>query len=481
MLDLGTYGVVSQSFEYLVGLADDGFVGPTGLASSWSPNADGTAWTFNLRPNVSWHDGTRLTARDVVATVDRMVVAGIAGLSGVVSEGAATRVDDLTVTINLDRANGNFPVLMSIFNAQSLITPADYRDGTTLDERPAGTGPWRLVDHDIGSFTTVFEANEEYWGGRPSLDEITLVGFESNEQRVAAFESGSIDVIQSFTAIDGSGLLNDEDVTVLAPTSTNHRQVWFNTQLPTGGPLTDVRVRQAIAYCVDRQQVVDEVYQGRGVIANDHAIHPSLPFFDAGATPQRVQDIALARQLLSDAELDGVEVSIEVGDVVYSEALALVLQENCAAAGIRLNVGVTNNADFYASHWCPGASWGDDPASSRSSIPCGSSAEIGIVDWGHRAVPDIFLDRGLTTDADWNSANFASSAFDDSFADYSTAIDVAGQQRAVGDMQRILRDETPVLIPAFFDYLAGHRASLQGVQTTALGHIKLERAQWVES
>ena len=121
MLDLGTYCVLSQSFEYLVGLGPDGNVAASALATSWTPNADGTQWTFNLREGVTWQDGSPFTSADVAATIDRMVVAG-AGLAGIVSEGS--RPDDYTAVVNLDKANGNLPILVSIFNPQSLVTPA---------------------------------------------------------------------------------------------------------------------------------------------------------------------------------------------------------------------------------------------------------------------------------------------------------------------------------------------------------------------
>ena len=81
----------------------------------------------------------RSPSADVAATVDRMVVAG-AGVAGVLSEGAVETPDDLTAVFNLDKPNGNLPVLISIYNPQSLITPADYSDGTTHDARPGGTG-----------------------------------------------------------------------------------------------------------------------------------------------------------------------------------------------------------------------------------------------------------------------------------------------------------------------------------------------------
>ena len=308
MLDLGTYGVLSQPFEYLVGLGADGNIAPTGLATSWSPNADGTAWTFNLREGVQWHDGSPLTSADTAASIDRLIDAGILG--DIATAGNIDTPDDLTMVVNLDKANGNLPVLVSIFQAQSLVTPADYSSGTVLDERPAGTGPWILDSFDVNTFTAVFTANENYWGGRPILDTITLVGFESEGGRVAAMQARELDLIQSFGVVDGSSLLSDDAFTVLSPPSANHRQLWFNTALPSGGPFTDSRVRRAIAYCLDREQMVNTLFDGRAIIGNDHPIHPTLPFFDSGAVPQRTRDIDMAKALLAEAGAEGLTLSL---------------------------------------------------------------------------------------------------------------------------------------------------------------------------
>ncbi len=475
MLDLGTYSVLSQSFEYLVGLAEDGNIGPTGLAESWEPNEDGTVWTFNLRDGITWHDGTPFTSADVAATIDRMVEVG-AGLAGVVSEGAVETPDDLTAVVNLDSANGNLPVLISIYNPQSLITPVDYSSGTTLDAVQAGTGPWIYESHDPTTFTTVFTANENYWGGRPILDKISLRGFQSEGARVSAMQAREIDMIQQFGVIDGTSLLNDAAFTVLKPPSANHRQLWFNTQLPDGGPFTDARVRRAIGFCLDRQQMVDTLFDGFAIVGNDHPVHPTLPFFDPDATPQRERDLDMARALLAEAGAEGLTATIQVGDILASPDMGAIVEQNCAEAGITLSVNVTANSDFYGEYWCAGAPWGAQPDTGGPGLPCGASAEIGIVDYGHRPTPDVYFGRALETDGDWNSSNYASSEFDRLFAEYQAAIDVDGQRAAVGQIQQLLHEDAPALYPFFFDYLSGHDESVSGVQVTALGHMKLEKA-----
>ena len=143
MQDLGSYGLVAQCFEFLVTLGENGDIAP-GLAESLEPNDDGSVWTFNLRQGVKWQDGTDFTSADVAATMDRLVAAGNSGLKGVIEEGAVDTSDPNVAVFTLAGPNGNFPYLVSVFNAQSVITPVDYESGTTLDGTPNGTGPWKL-------------------------------------------------------------------------------------------------------------------------------------------------------------------------------------------------------------------------------------------------------------------------------------------------------------------------------------------------
>ncbi len=466
MLDLGTYSVLSQSFEYLVGLADDGNIGPTALSTGWSPNEDGSVWTFDIRPGVMWQDGSEFTSADVAATFDRLAIAG-AGVAGVIDEGSVDASDPTKAVVSLISPNGNFPVLVSIFNPQSLITPADYTDGTRLDERSAGTGAWVLDSHDPTTFTTRFTPNPNWWGGSVNLDAVEMRGFESIGTAVAALQGNEVDMVQQFNVIDGRSLLTDDNFVVLKPPAANHRQLWFNTQ---EGQYTDPQVRQALAFTINRQQMVDSLFEGQGVVANDHPVYPTLPFFEEGVVEQRAPDIERARQLLADAGVpDGVSGPLQVGNLQEIPDMAAIVQQNAAEAGFNFNVSVTDNSDFYGAHWCPGG--GDDP-----TRPCGPSAEIGIVDYGHRPTPDIYFGRALATGGDWNSSNYASDDFDAAFNSYQSSVDVEGQTAAVSDIQRILHEDTPAIYAFYFDYLSAHKNNVAGVEVTALGHMLFQNA-----
>ncbi|MEM9035847.1 MAG: ABC transporter substrate-binding protein [Actinomycetota bacterium] len=464
MLDLGTYNVISQSFEYLVGLGSDGNIDATALATSWEPNEDGSQWSFTLREGVMWQDGTPLTSADVAATMDRLAAANNAALGGVIGEGSVDASDPAVAVFTLLEPNGNFPVLVSIFNPQSVITPADYSSGTTLDERPAGTGAWILSDFNAAEFVARFERNPNWWGGETPLDAIELRGFSDIGTAVTAMQSRQIDVIQNFSVIGGEGLLDDANFTVLTPPSSNHRQVWFHV---SNGQFTDKLVRQAMAWTFDRQQMVDVLFSGRAEIANDHPVLSSLPFFDAEAVPQRSRDIDQARALLAEAGVEGLSATLQCGDLGEVPDLAGIIQQNAAEAGFDLQVNVQSNSTFYGDSWCPGGT---------DEQPCADADEFGIVDYGHRPIPDVFFSSALASGGVWNSSNFANSDFDTQLTNYRAAIDVDGQKTAISEIQKILWDEVPASYPYFFNFLAGHDASVSGVQATSLGHVVLSGA-----
>jgi peptide/nickel transport system substrate-binding protein len=461
MQDLGTYNVLAQSFEALVGVGPDGNIGNTGLAESWEPNEVGDVWTFRLRDGARWSDGSPVTSADVAATMDRLVVKNNAGLGGVIDVGAVDASDPQVAVFSLVEPNGNFPVLVSIFNAQALITPVDYSDGTTLSERPEGSGPWLLDSFDASTFASRFVRNPNYWGPQPSIETVELRGFADLSTAITAMQSRDIDVIQQFTVLAGGSLLDDPDFTVLTPPASTHREVWFNTQQ---SQFSDQRLREAIAWAVDREFMVETLFQGRAEVGNDHPVLSSLPFFDPDAVPQRTRDLERARQLLVDAGVDGVQTGLATGDILEIPQLGAIIQQNLAEVGIEVSVNTQSNSTFYGDAWCPG------PNESDPTLPCDNSAAFGIVDYGHRPTPDLFFSSALASGGVWNSSNWVNEEFDQRLSDYRRSVDVDGQRAAVGEMQRILWEEVPIVMPYFYNYLSGHDNSVSGVQSTALGH-----------
>ena len=462
MQDLGGYGVVAQCFEFLATLSADGTDIAPGLAESWEPNADGSVWTFKLRQGVKWQDGSDFTADDVVATMGRLVAAGNSGLKGVIDDKSTVATDPTTVTFNLLSPNGNFPYLVSVFNAQTVITPKDYATGTTLDAMPNGTGAWKLETFDTATGAT-YSRNEAWWGGQTPLDTLEFVFFDETGPMVTAYQGGQVDCIVQFDVLSGEALLDDANTNVIATQAALHRQIWMRVD---EGQFAKKEVRQALALSLDREAMIQQLFSGRADIGNDHVIAPIYPYFDP-SVPQRKRDIEQAKSLLGGQTINA---TLHAGQLLEIPDLAVLIQSNAREAGFNLEVAVESLDTFYGAQWCPA-----EPA----SPPCSGAAELGIVDYGHRATPDVYLNAALKTEGIWNSSQYASSEFDAAFAEFQAAIGVEAQKAACTKIETILNEDVPISLPYFYNYLAGSSKKYQGIYSSALGQMFFSSASQV--
>jgi peptide/nickel transport system substrate-binding protein len=467
MQDLGSYGVTAASFEFLCTADPSGSLVNIvpGLATKWTPDATGKVWKFDLRQGVKWQDGSDFSSADVVATMERLVKAGNSGLKGVLPPGGAVATDPNTVTFNLTNPNGNFPYLVSVFNAQTLITPANYATGTTADKQPNGTGAWKLVNYNAATGAS-FARNDAWWGGKTPLDTVEWIFFDATGPMVTAYQGGQVDAIIQFDVLSGKALLDDPNFTSLALQAALHRQIWMRTDK---GQFTDKRVRQALALSFNRPELIQQLFQGKADLGNDHPIAPIYPYFDP-SVPQRAQDIAKAKQLLSDAGASNLTATLHCGQILEIPDLATLLKSQAAQAGITLNVAVESLDTFYGAQWCPAKP--EDP-------PCSGAAELGIVDYGHRATPDVYLNSALSTKGVWNSSQYSSKEFDAAFTAFQSSVGVDAQKAAAGKIEAILVEDTAISVPYFYNYLTGYSKKFTGVYSSGLGQVFFSTAAQV--
>ena len=462
MQDLGTYGVVAQCFEFLCTLGDEGAIAP-GLAESWESNEDGSVWTFHLRQGVKWHDGTDFTSADVAATLDRLSAAANAGLDGVIGQGSVDASDPATAVVTLLAPNGNFPYLVSVFNAQAVITPVAFTTGTTLDAAPNGTGPWKLVSFDAATGAE-YARNDAWWGGVTPLATTTFQFYDDTGSMVTAAAAGEVDMLNQFQVVGGEALFDNPDFNVVGFPAATHRQIWMRCDT---GQFTDKRVRQALGYSIDRQALIDTLFKGRADMGNDHVIAPLYPFFDPSVA-QRPYDPEMSKQLLADAGFpDGISAVLHFGNLQEIPQLAQLIQAQAAAGGFTLELAGESLDTFYGAQWCP-----SEPA----EPPCSGAAELGIVDYGHRATPDVYLNAALATNGIWNSSQYSSPEFDTAFSEYQAAIGLDAQKAACTKLEQILLEDTPVVVPYFYNYIAGWSTKFDGIRVSALGQVFVEKA-----
>lgn len=482
MVDLGSYNVIAQSFEYLTG-PDGAGIGPM-LATEWSANDDSSVWTFTLREGVAWHDGSPFTSADVVATMERIGSAGDALGGSLPTEedpdapppvgdaapakrlvaGTVTATDDLTVVFDLGGAsNASLPYLVSIFNTQAAITPVSYEPGTTLDGTPAGTGPWMLETYDPNTGIK-WKRNDAWWGGEIPLEAVDMQFFSDLAAMVTAMSGGSVDAIQQFSVVGGDALLNDSNFNTVEIDASTHRQIWMGLD---EGQFTDVRVRQAFALGIDREELITALFDGKGKVANDHVMFDLWPFYDPDAVEQRVRDTDAAKALLADAGFpDGIEATLNAVDLQEIPQLAELLQLQLADAGFNLTLNVESDATFYGSQWCV-------------TYPCAGSAELGIVDYGHRPTPDVFLLKAFKGGGDWNSSQYASDDLDAAIVEFQASAEDDARKAASGKIQKIMWEDVPAAIPYRYNILGGHSKAFTGVEFTALGHTLFAKASQV--
>ena len=461
MIDLVTYNVTAQVFEYLVRSAADLSVQPQ-LATEWSANPDGTEWTFKLREGVMWADGTPMTSADVVATFERLVEAGNSALSGTLEKGGTTAPDDTTVVFTLASANGNFPYLVSSDNTQSQIVQAAWSVEKNLEAGMGGTGPWIVNTLDPATGIT-YKRNESWWGGKTPLDEIEFKFIEDPQAQIAAMAAGEVDGLPAFSYDIGEVLFQNSNVNIVEMTSATHRQISMRTDK---GKLADKRLRQAIALTFDREKMVEKLLGGRGSVANDNVIFGLYPYSDA-SVPQRAKDIEKAKALLAEAGAEGLEIECQYIKGLEMPGLAQIMQEGAKEAGINITIVGVDYSVYYSKYWCPA-----EPA----DPPCSGASDFNICDYGHRGTPDVYLNAALKSGGVWNSAQYQNAEFDGLFQEFQSAIDVDAKMGVCKKIQENLIEETPYGIGYTISALACNSTKFQGVANTAMGFTFLENA-----
>src|SRR5215471_8037503 len=209
--DQGGLMMLHQTGEFLSISGPDLKLTPH-LAESWSPNKDGTVWTFKIRSGVKFHNGKTMGADDVVATIERLADPknssnALSAFKGTLSSGGTKKVDDLTVEFHLDAPNGNFPYLVSSDNYNAIIIPADYAGD--FEKTFVGTGPFKL-DKFTAKVGASFVRNDDYWGKKALPDRTEWTFFDSQQAMAVALQGGQVDIITQVPAVGSEGLLNDQ-------------------------------------------------------------------------------------------------------------------------------------------------------------------------------------------------------------------------------------------------------------------------------
>lgn len=430
------------------------------LALDWDVNDDLTVWTFVLRPDVTFHDGSACTAADVVASFEAILNPDFAspGRNNVGPIASVEAVDEVSVRFKLTSPYADLPVALAYNNAR--IIPASVIEGSfdSLRSEANGTGPFKLVSYEPDRLIVV-EKNPDYYDPeRPYLDRIEMHVFPDLGAQVSSLMAGDIDMIATLAPNDFLRLEGQDGVDVLRSPSGQFCNVNFGTDI---APFDDPRVRRALALTVDRAAMVDFMTEGFGVKGNDTPLNESYPFFEA--LPQREQNLEEARALLAEAGFpDGFEAELIASDrPAIRVQLAVALREMAKEAGITINVTTMPHATYLDQVWTKGAFY------------------VGF--YNMQPTPDGILKLLFTSDAAWNETRWNNTAFDELVANARATIEPAARTELYTQAQALMNEEVPSIIPAFFDVLGAKRSWMQGYDIHPRASVfRLDHA-WLEA
>lgn len=455
MYDPGSINVVQQVAEYLIWSENDGTLTPM-LAEEWTSTEDASIWTVALREGVAFNDGSPLTADDVVASIERLIApdsvsAAASSFAGILSSGQASAVDAHTVEFTLDRPFADFPYLLSSANYNTVILPADYSGDFVGD--PVGTGPFTLASYDSNT-RAVFEKNPDYWAAdEVYLEGIDMTFFTDYSALSSALLSRSIDVAAIVSYAANQPLYSSDQVVLESTTAAGGT---FLAMRADTAPWDDVRVRQALALAVNRDELLEAIQGGQGAVANDHIFAEN--YGQEIHLPQREQDIASAKELLAEAgHPDGIQAVLSAPQ--SAAPLAQLVQQMAAEAGFELELDLQDNATFYDAAWL--------------EVP------LGLTGWASRPTASQFLSLAFTSDAIWNTAHWSNPAFDALVAEFESTVDASERAELAQQIATIMHDEVPQIIATWPEAAIATLPDVRDVPVNASSYAELSRG-WLD-
>ncbi len=465
--DTGGLVTLGQVAEFLI-LSDQHLNYRPWLATSWSPNSDSSIWTFKIRQGVKFNDGTPMTVDDVVYSFQSQCDPKTSGnalsvFGGTLVPDGVVKVDDQTVAFHLLGSDASFPDACSSDNYNTVIVPKNTDFSKYQSSNWPGTGHFMKTSYTPSQGAT-FVRNPHYWGTPALPKEVQFTYYAEEAAETAALEAGSIQANNGFTVSTSPQLL-DGNFDIVALKASTHRELSMRCD---EGPLKSNLVRQAIAYTLDRPAIVQALFKGYAQVGNDSPFAPVFKSTDT-SVPQRTQNLKLAKQLLGQAGFSrGFSASLLTETTGEIPHFAEIVKSSAAQIGVDINLTIETPQKYYGPGTFGKSDWLD--------------GEMSLVDYGSRAVPNLFLKAPLeTTNAAkgtgaWNAAHFNDPTFDTLAQDFIAAASPAQQKTLAGKIERLLLTETPIIFAYFYDGLLAQQKGFTGCYPTPLGQVFLWNA-----
>lgn len=336
-------GAVSfQIYDNLITMDEDKNPQPM-LAEKWE-QIDDTTFRFYLREGVKFHNGDTLTAEDVRYTIARACTNPGSSSTFISFDGENTSViDDLTVEIKLKNPDASiFDTLSGQRGGIVCKRAVEEMGEDAFGHEPVGTGPYKLAEWQTGTEIHL-TANEDYWGDAPLTENIVFKIITESANRVIEMETGNADICLNVLASEVARLEEAEGIHVEMDTGYQYTTVTFNMQDPV---LSDIRVRQALVYAIDRDAIVNAVYGDTATVAD--SIMPTT-LLGAKTYDPNLYDVDKAKELLAEAGYaDGLTLNFVVQPLEEMQRITEAIQNMWKQIGVETNVSTAEVAAYLA-------------------------------------------------------------------------------------------------------------------------------------
>jgi peptide/nickel transport system substrate-binding protein len=439
------------------------------IATAWkTPDGKGATWVFTLRPGVKFHDGTPLTADDVVATFQRLSdpknnSSALSVLKGLLAPDGITKTGPLEVTMKPVAPSPSLPFLIGSPMYQGVILPKDYVIGSYEKTFP-GTGPYKLASYVSGTQAN-FVKNPAYWGGAPALDAVNITLYADTASQIQALQGGTLDLIPQFGYQEGQGLIKSKQFTIFDTKSSVHRELPMRVDVP---PFNDKAARNALALALNRPSIIKTLFGGEAVPGNDSPIAPSQAVYPKGV-PQRKQNLPQAKKLAAGKKIS---TQLTTQNAYELPDLAVLVQNAAKAIGYTIKPKLLSVTAYYAGTGAKAL-----PGKPGEFVPGGTpwlNAVFTGTDWAPRPVPNAILTSAYKTGGVWNASHYSNKAMDKLIDQFTSTADLGTQRSVAAKIQKIFLADTPVILPYFYNYLAAGKPSIKGYVADAVGLIRLQ-------
>lgn len=353
-----------EMYDSLVEFKDGETELEPGLAESWEVSDNGLEYTFKLRQDVKFHDGTPFNADAVKFSIDRQIDTehpyhdtgefGYADFTfGMVSQ--VDVIDEFTVKIILEEPYAPFLGNVAMHSACIVSPEAVKEHGKDFTLNPVGTGPYKFVSWDPG-VEIILEANEEYWGEVPSVKKLVFRPIVEDQTRLTELEAGSIDFMVGVLPDDLQRVKDNPDLQVTEQPGMHSWYLVLNCQQP---PFNDVRVRQAANHAINKEAIVDNILQGTGTLAKN--ILPPVVWSYTEDIQTYEYNPERAKELLAEAGYaDGVPefeffVPESGSGMQQAVAMATAIQSDLEAVGFKTKIQTLEWGSYLDKVFSPAA------------------------------------------------------------------------------------------------------------------------------